>query len=602
MAALQIRAQHPKLPAPPGGRLLWLVLACITGLALGSAAATFTAELDRSVVPVGEPATLTLTVTGADPAQPPVLPNLPNLECTYVGPSRQVIVSNGRVSSTTRFTYTVVGRQPGEYIIPSLQVVAGGQTLTSAPIAFRVVRSDPRTQLAYLRLIVPQREIYVGEPFTVEVHLCLRDTVENIANVQMSSLPAESCTQLRQVRLPNRIERNEYGQFTVIPIVHALVPARAGILTLGPMDCSFVAELAPDGRQRRDPFSGLNFGLIRFTDTKPVSLSAEPQTLRVLPLPSEGAPPEFNGAVGQFTLSIQASPTNVAVGDPITVRVTIRGRGVWEALQLPDQPDWQAFKIYPPIAKVETTDPLGLEGSKTFELILAPQTTDLQALPPFRFAYFDPETRTYRRLATDPIPLTVRAGAATPMPTIATPRPGTETPPLPTRDILGLKQRLGPRATVGSPWIQQPAFWAVNSLPVLAWLCAWIWRRHQDTLTADPRRVRQRQARRRIRAALQELRHLSATGPADAFYATLFRLLQEQIGERLDQLPSAITEAVIEEKLRPAGLRPELAARLHQLFQLCNQARYAPGAATAPLPALYAETEEVLRLLQEFQP
>lgn len=580
----------------------WPAGAWASVLALSCAAATFTAELDRAVVPVGEPATLTLTFTGVEPAQPPELPVLPNVEVSYVGPSRQVIVSNGRISRTTSFTYTLLARQPGEYVIPALEVQVGSQILTSAPVVLRVVRSDPRTQLAYLRLIVPQRPVYVGEAFTVEVHLYLRDTVENIGNVQMSALQSESCTQLKQVRLPNRIERNEYGQFTVIPIVHALVAAKPGTLTLGPVDCSFVAEVTPEAGRRRDPLAGLGFGFIRFTDSRPVSVSAEPQTVQVLPLPTEGRPPGFKGAVGQFTLSLQAGPTNVTVGDPITVKVTLQGRGMLEALQLPDQPDWQAFKTYPPTAKVETMDPLGLEGAKTFELIVAPQTADVQALPPLRFAYFDPEAHAYRRLMSDAIPLSVRPGAATPVPVVAAGRSSSEAPPGLTRDILGLKQHLGALTAAGPPWVQQPGFWVVNSLPVLAWVGALIWRRRLDALAADPRRVRQRQARRRIREAWQELRRLAATGPADAFYATLFRLLQEHIGERLDVPPSAITEAVIEEKLRPAGLSPELCARLHHLFQLCNQARYAPGASTMELPALCAEAEEILRQLEQFQP
>ena len=41
---------------------------------------------------------------------------------------------------------------------------------------------------------------------------------------------------------------------------------------------------------------------------------------------------------------------------------------------------------------------------------------------------------------------------------------------------------------------------------------------------------------------------------SDEFFAVLFRLLQEQLGERLDLPASAITEAVIEERLSPLGI------------------------------------------------
>lgn len=303
-------------------------LACLWALTGSCWGAMVTANVDRSVAPVGEPITFTLNFSGAEPEQPPEIPVVTNLQITFLGPSRQVIVSNGRISSSVSLNYAVTAREPGEYVIPALQIPVGNQVLRTDPVQLRIVRHDPRTQLAFMRLVLPNREVFVGEVFPVEVHLCLRDRVENIANVQLSPLQVESCTQLRHVRLPHRTERNEFGQFTVIPLQYSLVAARPGSLRIGPVDCSFVAEITPEGG-RRDPFAGLGLGLFRSGETRPVSVSAEPQWLQVRPLPEDGVPPEFNGAVGRFTLALQAGPTNVAVGDPITVKVQIRGRGVW---------------------------------------------------------------------------------------------------------------------------------------------------------------------------------------------------------------------------------------------------------------------------------
>lgn len=564
-----------------------------------AATPTFHASLDRQVAPVGEPVTLDLSFTGGEPDQVPQIPSPPGLQITYLGPSRQVIMVNGRISTTVTHKYTVLGQQPGDYTLPAIQVRVNGQALSSQPLQLKIVRSDPRTQLAYLRLILPEREVFVGEAFTVEVDLCLRDRIENIANVQLSPLQVESCTQLKQSRLPQRTERNEFGQFTVIPVVYTLVAARPGTLSVGPLDCSFVAELAQENG-RRDPFAGFGFGVFRFGETRPISLRADAKPIRVLPLPEQDRPPEFNGAVGRFTLSLVAGPTNVAVGDPITVRIQIRGHGVLEALKLPEQPDWHGFKTYPPTENVQTTDPLGIEGTKTFELIVVPQTAGLRALPPLHFAYFDPETRSYHRIATDPVPLQVRAGASTPVPTLASEPAAHRPPPAPARDILGLKQHLGPLATSSPPLLTRPSFWLAQSVPLLAWAALLIWRRRTDAIAADPRRQRQREARRRIRHALREVRNLAASGPPDAFYAALFRLLQEQIAERFDLPASSVTEAVIEERLRPAGLSPDLCRELHDLFQLCNQARYAPGLVDADLPRIRARAETVVQQLRTF--
>jgi hypothetical protein len=91
---------------------------------------------------------------------------------------------------------------------------------------------------------------------------------------------------------------------------------------------------------------------------------------------------------------------------------------------------------------------------------------------------------------------------------------------------------------------------------------------------------------------------LAAAGDAEAFFATVVRLLQEALGARLDLPASAITEAVVDERLAPAGLDPALLQSLHDLFQRCNAARYAPGRTGAELGALIPKVESAVQQLQ----
>jgi hypothetical protein len=98
---------------------------------------------------------------------------------------------------------------------------------------------------------------------------------------------------------------------------------------------------------------------------------------------------------------------------------------------------------------------------------------------------------------------------------------------------------------------------------------------------------------------LTELSRLAQERDSEAFFGTVFRLLQEQLGERLDMPASAITEAVVDERLR--GRAPEsLVQQLHDLFQRCNQARYAPQRTAEELMAVTPNVETALRGLQEF--
>src|SRR5204862_132449 len=84
---------------------------------------------------------------------------------------------------------------------------------------------------------------------------------------------------------------------------------------------------------------------------------------------------------------------------------------------------------------------------------------------------------------------------------------------------------------------------------------------------------RQRQVARTVREGLAGLRRLAGANRSEEFFAAIFRLLQEQLGERLDLPASAITEAIVDERLRPRGAPAETLVALQELFQACNQAR-----------------------------
>ena len=141
-------------------------------------------------------------------------------------------------------------------------------------------------------------------------------------------------------------------------------------------------------------------------------------------------------------MTATAGPTTVTVGDPITVRVQISGRGALDAVTLPAQDAWHNFKTYPPTTKLETSDQFGFQGTKTFEQIISPQNSDVHELPALTFSFFNPDDGQYHTLTQAAVPLVVKAAGATPMPTLAATKnaaPENQTP----QDILPIKENLG---------------------------------------------------------------------------------------------------------------------------------------------------------------
>jgi hypothetical protein len=592
------------LPVAAGFCLLLLWLAVAPGRA-----ASFTASLDADTLTLGQSATLSLTFEGGSPQNAPTLPDVPGLQIAYVGPSSQFSFINGQTSSTVTHHFTVTPQRTGEFTIPALTADVDGTRLSSQPLSLKVVQPgassqiDSGSQMAFMKLTLPADKVYAGEVVNASLQIYLRDDVRNFGNFQFTATPADGFTLGKMSE--GQAQRAQIGSrvYTVMPVAIALTATRTGTLSLGPLTANLTLVIASPAQPNdpfrqfgmRDPFG--NFG----GDQKQMSLATETVNVQSLPLPAENAPPNFNGAIGQYTMTVTAGPTNVAVGDPITVRIQISGRGDLGSLTLPEQPAWHDFTAYPPTAKVTTSDPLGLQGAKTFEEIVAPRNTDVHELPPFSFSYFDPDTGSYHTLAEPAVALAVRSAGATPGPTLAAAQTATAENPARPADILPIKDELGALASAGPPLVTRPAFLALQALPVLAWLAALVWRQRTDHLANNPRLRRQRQVAQRVRDGLDDLRRLAAENNSDEFFATLFRLLQEQLGERLDSPASSITEAVIDERVAPLGATEPVLNALRELFQLCNQARYAPIRGTSELDSVAARFEILIGQLQELK-
>jgi hypothetical protein len=141
---------------------------------------------------------------------------------------------------------------------------------------------------------------------------------------------------------------------------------------------------------------------------------------------------------------------------------------------------------------------------------------------------------------------------------------------------------------------------AVQTLPILAFLAALIWRKRADNLANNPRLRRQRAVAALIASGMDDLKKYAAENKPDEFFATLVRLLQEQLGERLDCPASSITEAAIDD-LALRGAPENLLNELRGLFQLCNQARYAPVRGTGELNSIAAQFEKTTGELQKLK-
>jgi hypothetical protein len=553
---------------------VWLTIGFILATARAFADVSVNATVDRSRISFGESVTLTIAVQGAQSGAQPSVPRIDGL--TFAGPSTQSSVSimNGAMSQSLSYVYQVTPGRTGEFAIPAIEVNVGKKSYLTVPIKLVVekgaTQSDLR-ELLFARARVASQQIYLGQTAPLEVLVFSR------ADLPLKGLASFNCEAnslgfkfLNSLKSGSQVINGE--SFNIQAITGAISPVRAGTLNFGP--CVLKAQLAVQRQGRRGwPFDDSMFdemmGRVQVREV-PVTIDAVP--IEVLPLPEESKPADFAGAVGQWNLDVTAKPTNVAVGDPITLTIKISGNGNIDTVPAPKIGALDEFKTYDPTAKT-TKDELNTTGERVIQQVLIAKSADVKQLPEIRLTYFDPAAKAYRTAVQSPIPLVVKAGGPGASAIVSGGnrlRPDEKLG----QDIVYLKGDLGPVAKEISP----ATLWVLNIVPVLGLACAIGWKRRTDRLRGDVAYARRSRAARTARRLLT-----SANSFDDVQHA-----LQNYLGDRLNIPTSGITASVVDEHRLPT----EVAG----VFQTCDAARFA--GATADLAALKQTVE---RLIDELE-
>ncbi len=361
--------------------------------------------------------------------------------------------------------------------------------------------------------------------------------------------------------------------FEAAPIKRlAIFPTRTGTLAVDSLDIEIDVLRAMRSRDPgslfRNPFSSR---FERETLTAPrVAVEARP--------PPPGAPPSFNGAVGQFGLAVQADRHSVDVGEPIRVTATLSGTGNIATLEAPD---WQiptAFEQYPARASERINRHAErLRGEKTFTFTLVPRSGGSFVLPPLEWSYFEPEAETYRTLRSDSLRLQVVGPAA----------PLAEASPSASSDafIGPLETATWQRAREAGPLWNQPWVWVGFGLPALALLGLVVVRRlrDRDDDTAAARSLRAfPEAQRGLETAVA---HLDA-GESRVFYAALDRTLRLFLTDRLGSPAHSLALPDLDTLLAERGVANETRDAALQLLRESDAGPFAPRPQAPPADIL----------------
>ncbi|MDQ2823914.1 MAG: BatD family protein [Verrucomicrobiota bacterium] len=608
-----------------------LLVALIGSLSLHCAFAdppSVTAVLSNSEAAVGQMVQLEVRVKGANEARIPDI-SVDGLEIHPTGTSRQVEMRNLTVSSSVTYSYTVLPLKAGTFRIPPQTIRAGASSLQTPELELHVIdvaggrnpiarstpssRSNPgavdTSKLVFAELIVPKKTAYVGEMIPVVVRLGFANRVLGLDGPEIIG-QGFTMQKLQGSEQP-QLESINGRQWEVYTFKTAVAATRPGKFEIGPVKATakMVVANRPRSSRSRSPFDIFNmddpfsdpffadpFG--RVGERRDVPIVSEAAPLEVKPLPP-GAPANFSGAVGNFTMTVDANPKKVQVGDPITVTSTIAGRGNFDRVNGPALEEERGWHKYPPSSKFKQDDDVGISGTKTFEMVLSPNERK-QSISPFVFSYFDPAKETYVSLRNDAIAIRVEGGAAAPAasatPTsavTATSSPAT-TPTSKPQDILYQLTERPARAQSFTPLYARRIFWLAQIVPFLVLLGFIGWKIRQSRL--DDREAQRIAALHNEAAELvRKLRRDDAS--PQTYFSQAARAVQVKTALARNVDPNMVDA---ETAAATFQLDESLRDQLRRLFERSDELRYS-GARNGAETISAENRREVLDLVESLR-
>jgi hypothetical protein len=568
-----------------------------------------TAVLTSSEVMVGETVQLEIQIDNArESAITPREIAVPGLQIHYTGNSKQWMMQNfSSVSSSITYNYTILPEKSGTYKIPPQAIRVGSNTLQTPELTLRVLDSPRATaggrgnrapsgsapsgtgtpaeeKIAFAELLVPKKTAYVGEMIPV----VLRIGFNSRTRPQIEGLPevtGQGFT-MQPLGKPEQNMETIGGQsYVVLTYKTAISAARPGDFQIGPVEekANVLVPRRSSGVRRRpfDPFDGedpfsdpffMPFG--GSMEQHQISIKSDPVPLEVKSLPT-GAPATFSGAIGSFSMTAEANPKRVQVGDPITIKAAIAGRGNFDRMNAPELSDERGWHKYPPSSNFKQDDDVGISGTKSFELVVSPNEK-LTTVPPLVFSYFDPAKERYITLQSEAVPIMVE-GSTQPTPAMAgapsgaAARPSLAGPQKP-QDILHQINERGKILHTFAPLYTRPWFWLAQLFPLTLVLGLVGWK-VQNIRASNRAALRAAQLQHEKDELLRKLRR-KQLAPRD-YFSDASRVVQLKTALKENNIEPATVDA--ETAARVFGLDPDQSERMRRLFAKSDELRYSGG-------------------------
>jgi hypothetical protein len=399
--------QAVKSRRPPGGGA-FLVLVLL--LAAGARAAEFKASIEA----IGGAWRVTWTLVDQRPIEGQPTPEYPDLSTFRIasGPSvsSSTRIVNGRGSHERSWSLSLVPQREDVRVIGPASIDYGGRRLSSP--ALRLPRSRDAAQAESPVLLLAQVDEshpVPGQPVTLSLRLLFSQSVRSYDRPQLEASPGFLVEALPIAEQPSVEPYDWKGRSWNSAVIARwlLLPVRSGQLEIDP----FLVQVQVEDRsaRRRDPFDDFFGGGIFGGRLRGHSVVSSPLSLQVQPLPE--APGGYTGAVGGLRLDGGPDRDSLAVGEALTLSLTLSGRGNLKWIEEPSLRHSRDLERYDTqVEDAFVAEAGGYAGRRVWRTLLVPRAPGDMRIEAVVLPVWNPEHRRWDRLEAGPWSLKVVPG------------------------------------------------------------------------------------------------------------------------------------------------------------------------------------------------
>ena len=520
------------------------------------------------------------------------------------GPSQSINNSwiNGVRSFSKSYTYFLSPTKKGIFTIGQARIEIDGTTYKTSPIKITVtaavdVPKDPNdpnyiaSESIHLVAEVSKSNPYLNEPVSVVYKLYV---AENTGVRNWSELDSPRYNdfwsqniEVKGLKVKEGKYKGENYRYVVLKKA-VLYPQKTGMLSIEPLTLDVLVEVPS---KRRDVFGRL------MTSTANLTVTAGKRTINVKPLPTQGKPTNFSGAVGTFDFNIKSNKKTLDATEAFDVTIEVSGKGNLKLFKLPRPNLPSALEVYEPEHEENViTNLSGMQGSISDRYTVVPNAQGQYPIPSVAFSYFDLTSKTYKTLSSKELVVSVRGG-------VEQNYVGDTQNEAKKKNITSLSKQFSSFKSESAlepinrrRFYKTPLFWCLFLGPILFIPIVVVVSKNQDQRALDVEGNRNRKTNKLARKYLGNAK--KAIGQKEQFYVALERALHNYLKSKLKIETSEFSKEKINHLLTKKQVTRLHIEQFLEVLKSCELARYTP-LETADMERDYKKASEVINILDK---